>query len=229
MRAISDDFLLNMAEVSASLIGLFLVGAFLYVESGRRSPHDARPVFEPYLRAGIRVTLIVFAIPLGLSLTLVALEPVWSKMLLAVLSLMLIAANLETALRIPSVWKVTHSTALLVMEVVTSIGVVVLVALPWILGGLHPTREEFTSSILIAFAAGFLAISATVMTAFDFARSGPDEPELNVRASEPAPASTDSDTNAAERAGSYENGHGTALGLGGSPPGPSVAENEPDE
>lgn len=178
MRPISDDFLLNMAEVSASLIGLFLVGAFFYVESGRRAPDDARPVFEPYLRAGIRITLIVFAIPLGLSLTLVALEPVWSRVLFVLLSLMLIAANVDTAARIPSVWRVTRSTALLVMEVVATLAVVVLVVLPWILGGLHPTREDLTWSILIAFAAGFLSISATVMSAFDFARADPDESRL---------------------------------------------------
>jgi hypothetical protein len=32
MRDVSDGFLMNMAEVSASLIGLFLVGVFFYIE-----------------------------------------------------------------------------------------------------------------------------------------------------------------------------------------------------
>jgi hypothetical protein len=36
MREVSDDFLLNMAEVCAGLLGLFLVGAFFYVETGFR-------------------------------------------------------------------------------------------------------------------------------------------------------------------------------------------------
>jgi hypothetical protein len=50
-----------MAEVSATLIGLFFVGVFFYVDSGLRRLEHVRPVFEPYLRAGTRITLIVFA------------------------------------------------------------------------------------------------------------------------------------------------------------------------
>ena len=48
--------------------------------------------------------------------------------------------------------------------------VVVLIVTPWALGGLHPTREDLTWAILLSFAAGFLSISATVMSAFDIAR-----------------------------------------------------------
>jgi hypothetical protein len=36
MREVSDAFLLNVAEVSATLIGLFLIGVFFYVETGFR-------------------------------------------------------------------------------------------------------------------------------------------------------------------------------------------------
>ena len=45
-----------------------------------------------------------------------------------------------------------------------------LLALPWILGGLSPTRRDFAWSILLAFAAGLLSIVAIVMSAFDVAR-----------------------------------------------------------
>jgi hypothetical protein len=170
MRRVSDDFLLNMAEVSGTLIGLFLVGVFFYVETGFRRWDRAREIFEPYLRAGTRITLIVFAFPLGLSITLVALDPVWSRLLFALLSLVLLAANLDSALRVRGVAAATGSTALLVNEVVTTILALVLIVLPWALGGLHPTREDLTWSILLAFAAGFLSISATVISAFDVAR-----------------------------------------------------------
>lgn len=178
MRQISDPFLLNMAEVSATLIGLFLVGVFFYVETGLRRLDDAREIFETYLRAGIRITLIVFAIPILLSLTLVALEPIFARVLFALLSLIVVAANYDTAVRIWPVWKATRSTALLLMEVVTTVAVVVLVVVPWALGGLEPTREDLTWAILLAFAAGFLSIMATTMSAFDMARDGADEPEL---------------------------------------------------
>jgi len=106
---------------------------------------------------------VLYALPLGLSLSLVALQPVWSRVLFALLSLMLLAANLDTAVRIRAVARVTGSTALLVNELVGSAAVVAIVALPWVLGGLHPTREDLTWAILLSFAAGFLSISATVM------------------------------------------------------------------
>ena len=55
MKPVSDAFLLNMAEVSATLIGLFLVGVFFYVETGfRRLEPDARAAMEPYMRSGTR-------------------------------------------------------------------------------------------------------------------------------------------------------------------------------
>ncbi|MGH2545507.1 MAG: hypothetical protein ACRDHJ_01350 [Actinomycetota bacterium] len=170
MRQISDAFLLNMAEVSATLIGLFLVGVFFFVETGLHRWDRARAAFEPYLRTGTRITLIVFAIPLGLSLALVALELFWARLLFVVLSLLLVAANIDSAVRVRGVAKVTGSTALLVNEVVTSVLALALVALPWVLGGLRPTREDLTLAIILAFAAGLLSIGATVMSAFDIAR-----------------------------------------------------------
>jgi hypothetical protein len=172
MRQVSDAFLLNMAEVSATLIGLFLVGVFFYAETGLRRRDKWRDVFDRYLRAGTRITLIVFAIPLLLSLALVALEPVWARVLFTLLSILLLAANVESAVRIRGVTKATGSTALLANEVVTSMLALMLVVLPWVLGGLHPSREDLTWAILLSFAAGFLSIGATVMSAFDMARLG---------------------------------------------------------
>jgi hypothetical protein len=58
MQEVSDDFLLN-AEVSATLIGLFLVGVFFYVETGFRRLGAAREAFEPYFRAGTRIVLVL--------------------------------------------------------------------------------------------------------------------------------------------------------------------------
>ena len=124
MRQVSNAFLLNMAEVSATLIGLFLVGVFFYVESGFRRFDRARERFEPYLRSGTRITMIVFAISLGLSLALVALTLPWARALFAVLSLVLVAANVDSALRVRGVKKATGSTALLVNEVLATAMVV---------------------------------------------------------------------------------------------------------
>jgi hypothetical protein len=170
MREVSDAFLLNMAEVSAALIGLFMVGIFFFADTGFRRLDQARGIVEPYFRASTRIVLVVYAFPLGLSLSLVVLRPVWSRALFVLLSLMLLAANLDTAARIRAVARVTGSTALLVNELVGTAAVVVIVALPWVLGGLHPTREDLTWTILLAFATGFTSISALVLFVLDLAR-----------------------------------------------------------
>lgn len=169
MRPVTDAFLLNIAEVSSTLIGLFLVGVFFYVESGLHRDEGTISMSRPYLRAGTRITLIVFAIPLGMSLALVALELVWARLLFAGLSLMLIVANVDSILRIRGI----RSIPLLVNEVVTTGLALLTVVLPWALGGFHPSREHLTLAILLAFAAGLLSIAVTVMSAFDTLRSAP--------------------------------------------------------
>jgi hypothetical protein len=90
------------------------------------------------LRSGTRITLIVLSIPLGMSLTLVVMDPLWTRILFVVLSLVLIAANVDSALHVRGVRRATGSTALVVNEIVTTAMTLALLVLPWILGGLHP-------------------------------------------------------------------------------------------
>ena len=170
MRQVSDDFLLNMAEVSGALVGLFLVGVFFFVETGLGRLDASRNVLEIYFRAGTRIVLVLFAISLLMSLTLVVLTPVWSRLLFAALSVILVVANVDTAIRIRSVARITRSTALLANEVVGTAAVVAIVSVPWILGGLHPSREDLTWSIVLSFAAAFLSVCALVLTSFDISR-----------------------------------------------------------
>ena len=170
MRQVSDGFLLNMAEVSSQLLGLFLVGVLFFAEAGFRRLDRTRKVVEPYFRASTRIVLVLFAIPLGLSLTLVALEPIWTTVLFAVLSLTLLAANVDTAARIRAVAKVTGSKALLVNEVLGTAGVLAIVTIPWILGGLRPTRQDLAWSILLSFGVGFISVCAMVLSVFDIGR-----------------------------------------------------------
>ena len=96
MRQASDAFLLNVAEVSATLIGLFLVGVFFYVETGFRRLEHGRDVVRPYFRAGTRIVLLLYALPLFLSLTLVVLGPTWNRVLFLLFSLLLLWANVDT-------------------------------------------------------------------------------------------------------------------------------------
>ena len=170
MQEVSDDFLLNVAEVSATLIGLFLVGVFFYVETGFRRLGEAREVFEPYFRSGTRIVLLLYALPLILSLTLVALGPNWNRVLFLLLSLMLVAANIDSVVRVRGIAKRTRSNVLLVNELLGTVAVATLVVVPWILGGFHPSREDLTWAILISFGAGFLSVSALVLSVLDTAK-----------------------------------------------------------
>ena len=171
MQGVSDTFLLQMAEVSGGLFGLFLVGMLFYVETGFRQLGPEREIVVPYFRASTRIVVALFAIPLGVSFTLVVLDQVWSTILFAFLSLVLVATNLDTALRVRSVREVTGSTILLINEVAGTVGVVVIVTLPWILGGTDPSREDLTWAILVAFATAFLSLVTLILSVFDLAMS----------------------------------------------------------
>jgi ABC-type maltose transport system permease subunit len=93
-----------------------------------------------------------------------------------VLSIMLVLANIDTAVRMRAVRKdTTRSTALFLNEIAGTVGVVVLVVIPWILGGLRPTREDLTWAILLAFGSGFISIAALVLSVFDTARIEADD------------------------------------------------------
>jgi hypothetical protein len=170
MRPVSDDLLLSIAEVSAALVGLFFVGIFFYVETGFRRAARTVNVLEPYFHASTRIVLVLYSIPIGVSLTLVALEPAWSRWLFALLSLALIAANVDTVRRMLPVLAVTNSNVLVLNEALGTLAVLVLVVLPWALGGLHPSREDLTWSVLLAFGSGLLSIYTLVLSAFAIAR-----------------------------------------------------------
>jgi hypothetical protein len=172
VRPVSDAFLLQMAEISAGLIGLFLIGVFFYVENERTTAPEHEGV-DRYFRASTRIVLVLYAIPIGLCLTLVVMAPIWSRILFVLLSVTLIAANVDTASHVQPVARTTGTRILSVTEVLGSVAVVAIVAVPWILGGLHPDRQDLAWSILLAFATGFLSIYAMVMSAFDLAGRRP--------------------------------------------------------
>jgi hypothetical protein len=163
-------FLLSVAEISATLIGLLLVGSFFYVETGLRRLGRAREAVTSYLRAGTRIVLVLYGMTLALSLTLVALESIWATVFFAVLSLLLLAANVATSVRIRALAKLTRSTTVLVNDVVSSAGILALVAIPWVLGGLRPTREDLTWAILLSLGTGFLCTCTLVLSIFDLSK-----------------------------------------------------------
>lgn len=164
---VSDGFLLTVAEVSAALIGLFLVGMVFYVQTGFRRLERSRAVVEPYFRASTRIVLIVYSVPLAISLTLVALTPGWSQILFWALVVALLLANVDTVGGLRPVMRATGSRLLLYNEIVGTIGVIALIVVTLSLGGLTPGREDLAPAILLALGLGFLSTCVLVLTLFD--------------------------------------------------------------
>ena len=169
MEPVTDAFLLLVAEVSAALIGLFLVGMIFYIQTGFGQLERSRVVVEPYFRASTRIVLILYSIPLGLSLTLVALPIFWSRMFFLVLMVGLVAANVSTAVGVRPVMRVTGNRTLFINEIVGTVGVALMVILPLATGGFSPSREDLVPAILISLGIAFLSTCVLVLTLFDIA------------------------------------------------------------
>lgn len=170
MDPVSDEFLIAVAEISAALIGLFLVGMIFYIQTGFDRLERSRSVVEPYFRAATLITFISFAIPLGVSLTLVALPIVWSRLLYVALVAGLIAADISTVKTVRECVRVTGLRLLLMMEVVGTVVVALMVILPLVTGGLRPEQEDFVPVILLSLGIGFLSTCVLVLALFDIAR-----------------------------------------------------------
>jgi hypothetical protein len=167
---VSDDFLLTIAEISAGLTGLFLVGMIFYIQSGIKQHKRSRGVVEPYFRAATLITFIAYGIPLAVSLTLVSLPIIWSRLLYSALVVSLIVADVSTVSTVRAVMRVTRLRLLVVMEVVGTAVVALMAILPMATGGLSPDREDLVPAILLSLGIGFLGTCVLVITLFDIAR-----------------------------------------------------------
>jgi hypothetical protein len=167
---VSDDFLIAIADISAALIGLFLVGMIFYIQTGFDRLERSRGVIEPYFRAATLITFISFAIPLAVSLTLVALPIGWSRLLYGTLTVGLIMVNVTTVKAVRECVRVVGLRLLVMMEVVGTTLVALMVVLPLVTGGLRPERGDFVSGLLLSLGIGFLSTCVLVLTLFDIAR-----------------------------------------------------------
>jgi hypothetical protein len=92
-----------------------------------------------------------------------------ARVLFALLSLTVLAANVDTLRRIRLLANVTRAPLFVANELLGSVVVLALVVVPRAVGRLHPSREDLTWAILLSFAAGFLSVSALVLSVFDTA------------------------------------------------------------
>jgi hypothetical protein len=179
-----NELLLAVSGISATLIGTFIVGVFFYIDTDLHRLLMTTDAADRYLRSGVRWVIMVYALPFFVTLTLAALEPIWGAATFIALGGMLLLSTVDTGRRILMGGRSGVSRALVVNQWVSTAGVVVLVSLPWIIGGWVPPATAFIPSILIALGVGFTSTAALIMTVFDAtAAMGPpnDEPDVDQR------------------------------------------------
>lgn len=174
----TDAFLLALAGVAATLVGTFIVAVFFYLDSAlHRARGAAGSTSYQYMRAGTRWVLIAYSLPLIVAVTLVGAEPVWGAVAFSVFAAALVVATIDTSRRIVKRGATRRSLALALNEILTSLAVVALVALPWVLGGWIPSPRDFIPSLLLALAIGFTSTATVIMSIFDAEETAPPVPE----------------------------------------------------
>ena len=188
MEQVSESFLLTISSISAGLIGLFLVGMTIYIQTGYDTHEKSRDVVEPYFRAATLITFIAYSVPMVVALTLVALPLVWSQILYWVLVIGLLVVNVRTVSTVRKVQRDVGLTLLTLVEAVGSVAIAVMIALPLVAGGINPGQEDLVPGLLISMGIAFLGTCVLVLSLFDIARfersqqedidSGDDEAEI---------------------------------------------------
>ena len=178
-RSVSDDFLLSIAGVSATLIGAFLVGVIFYLDSDVHRSLSAGAADDSFMRSGARWVFAIFSIPILVPLTLVGLGVPSGTGVFLALGAVAVAATVDSVSRIvmsgfAMSMSPNRSITLMVNQVASTIAVMLLVALPWLIEGWGLTRPAFVPSLLLALTVGFSSTAALVMSIFDLTRGAAD-------------------------------------------------------
>jgi hypothetical protein len=175
---VTDEFLLGLAGIAATLVGTFIVAVFFYLDSAlHRSRGAAGSAPDQYMRAGARWVLIAYSLPLFVALALAGAEPVWGAVAFLAFAAALVVATVDTTRRIVKKGATRKSPAMAANEICTSLAVVALAVLPWALGGWIPSPMDFVPSMLLALAIGFTSTAMVIMSVFDAAEVSAPAPE----------------------------------------------------
>ena len=184
-----NEFLLGVAGIAATLIGTFIVGVFFYLDTDLHRRMMTSDAADRYLRSGVRWVFLIYALPLFVSLALAAFEPIWGAAIFIAMSVIVVLSSVDTGRQMLMRGASGNSTALLINQWTSTAAVIVLVALPWIIGGWVPPAPAFIPSILLALAAGFASTAALIMAQFDATAAMVAEPETPTATSEEVRAS----------------------------------------
>lgn len=164
----TNAILLALAGIAATLVGTFIVAVFFYLDSAlHRGRGAAGSALDTYMRAGTRWVLVAYGLPLIAAPALVGAGPVWGSVAFLGLAAALVVATVDTSRRLVRRGATRRSLPLTVNEVLTSLAVVAVVVLPWVLGGWVPSARDFVPSLLLALAVGFTSTATVILSIFD--------------------------------------------------------------
>lgn len=162
-----NELLLGVAGVASTLIGTFIIGVFFYIDTDLHRMMMASDAADHYLRSSVRWVFVVYALPLFVPLTFAAFEPFWGTATFIAFSALVALTTLDTGRRILVRGGSGNSKARVVNQWVCTAAVVVLILLPWAIGGWVPPATAFIPSLIIALGVGFASTAALIMAQFD--------------------------------------------------------------
>ncbi|HSJ71545.1 MAG TPA: hypothetical protein VLA29_07880 [Acidimicrobiia bacterium] len=163
MNPVSDEFLLQLAGITASLLGFFVVGVFFYVQRGLFP--RAASVAQQYMQAATRTVIVLYGMTLSVALGLVILDPSWAALLYLCVSVVLLWSVVRTSLAIS---RLHQALQIRVMpQIPMWLAAAASLAAPWIMGGTHPSREQLTVAILLLGAFAFASSASLVLSTFE--------------------------------------------------------------
>jgi len=168
MRPVPDELLLNLAAIAATLLGLLVVGVFFYVETGLRRLEQAQEPFGAFIRAASRLTMSLYGLTFSVSIALVALKPAWARATFALAAAGVLLATLDWTIRSRAMGAIMGSAVWSpLVAVVAWIWVAAMLAIPWVMGGLHPSREHLTWAVLLTMLTALVSTLEMLLSVFD--------------------------------------------------------------
>lgn len=168
MSPIPDALLLTTAQIAATLIGLLLVAVFFYLETGFRRLKTVGSEAQPFLKATAQLIVLQYSMVLGLSLGLVALQPLWVTLLFLALSLGIVVGLIDWT-RWGRALSSDLRRAVRIRPLLAWPIVLIPLALPFVLGGWEPDRDALSTSLFLEGAVAFANTVSLLLLAFDLA------------------------------------------------------------
>jgi hypothetical protein len=166
VRPVSDAFLLQLAGITASLLGFFVVGVFFYVQRGL-FPRAAQ-VAQQYMQAATRTMIVLYGMTLSVSLGLVVLEPSSAALLYLALSVVLLWSVVRASFAINRLHQALEIRV--IPQIPMWLATAASVSVPWVMGGFSPSREQLTVAMLLLGVFAFASSASLVLSSFDISR-----------------------------------------------------------